>query len=512
MCLTVKASHGIIVTMGNTKRSVTRRRITGILIGLLALLICAGAVLIRFGTQIGIGADISDVSSDLYEEPVIEEPSVTPDESEINEFSPLESAAQPLGPAEVSESIRPTTPVESDQPVESADSSENVELTGDAEPAQEEVTKSPPQPSEPDVKDIALSNAELLKSLDSVAASYGSVAVGLAAFDGENNFFTYQYGYGDVKARRPIDSETKFRVASLSKLTTAICAMALVDAGRLNLDTDISNYLGYEVKNPNHPSLPITSRMLLQHTSSIYDSNAFLSSRDANSSKPTKQLLDTGTSFRKREPGTQHEYANFGYAVLGVLCETITGKFLDDLAHELIFDPLGIDAAYILENLRETVNIAAIYNDNHALTMSVQAQLAVKSYGELGNDHHLAQGNLTISALDYAKILAMLTNDGVFQGVRILSKESVAAIHLTDVAAGPYMQGLMVRHQRNAFEGNDVYWHTGSNYGTFAQFIYSIETGCGVVVVTTGADPSRESNGMVKVCSSLSKLVWNKSL
>ena len=70
---------------------------------------------------------------------------------------------------------------------------------------------------------------------------------------------------------KPAETATLFRVASISKLATTIGVLKLVEQGRLSLDADIATYLGYGVRNPDFPDVPITLRMLLTHTSSLRD-------------------------------------------------------------------------------------------------------------------------------------------------------------------------------------------------------------------------------------------------
>jgi len=361
------------------------------------------------------------------------------------------------------------------------------------------------------IADIANENPQLLKDRNTVASMHNAVAVSLTLYDGvTGEYYTYEYGYADIEGRRRVDADTKFRVASLAKLTTVICAMVLVDEGLLDLDADITIYMGYEVKNPNYQGTTITTRMLLQHTSSIFDSGVFQASRDRNTSESVRVLLERGTSFRRNQPGTQFEYSNFGYAVLGAICENVAGKTLDTFSREVIFDPLGIDAGYIPSKMRNTDNIAVIYNDRHEITRSVESQLETEESDILGHDLHLAQGNLTITVLDYARVLAMLGNGGALNGIRILSPEAVREIHITNVDGSTYQQGLGTRYSVGDFiQDEGFYWHTGSAYGTFAQYVYSGLANRGVVVVTTGATTGREPNGMVSVCSALSTLAWN---
>jgi len=353
---------------------------------------------------------------------------------------------------------------------------------------------------------------ELSGELDRISSRYNCASVSMVVFDADNGeYYAYQYGFADAAAGRRVDTDTKLRVASLSKLTTVICAMVLVDRGLLDLDTDISNYLNYQVRNPRFANTPITARMLMQHKSSLHDSSDFLASRDRNTSRPARALLDSGTSYRRREPGAQFEYSNLGYSVLAAVCENIYGKSFDIMAREVLFEPLGIDAAYVPKRLNDTSNMAGIYNENHRLTRSVQDQLSIVDSSELGHDIHLAQGNLTISAIDYAKILAMLGNKGALNDVRVLSEESSDAINNTNEQGAAYEQGLATRLSDVGFmPGGRAFWHTGSSFGTFAQYIYSADgTNRGIVVVTKGAKTNRSSNGMINVCTELSETAWN---
>jgi len=327
-------------------------------------------------------------------------------------------------------------------------------------------------------------------------------------YNGESrDYYTYQYGYTDISDQRPVDADTKFRVASLSKLIVVICAMTLVEEGKLDLDADISDYLGYDVRNPEFPDAPITPRMLMQHTSSIYDSNAYSSAGNRNLVDTTERLLSAGTCFRQRQPGSSFKYSNFGYSVLGLICEILSGKRFDTLTRDVLFDPLDIDAAYLPANLREKTNIAGIYNRSHVLRRSVQAQLDSGDQSVQGSDHNQTPGNLMISVIDYTKVLTMLGNGGTIDGIQILSSDSVQAIHNADTNGKAYKQGLATRLQNDPdMPEAGSYWHTGSAWGTFAQYNYYIsdDANRGVVVVTTGANTKRLENGMVEVCTELS--------
>jgi len=129
---------------------------------------------------------------------------------------------------------------------------------------------------------------------------------------------------------------------------------------------------------------------------------------------------------------------------------------------------------------------------------------------ELGADVHLAQGNLTISLIDYARILTMFGAGGVFEGERILSSQSVLEINNADVNADRFYIGLSTRRSELDFMPEGIaYWHTGSGEGTYSQYIYSADDiNRGIVIVTTGATTNRLGNGMVRVCTELAKEAW----
>ncbi|MDR2568841.1 MAG: beta-lactamase family protein [Oscillospiraceae bacterium] len=363
---------------------------------------------------------------------------------------------------------------------------------------------------------IAAEYPQLINEINEVLRRYDCVAAGLTAFNGETGeFFNFDFGYADLEARQPANDQTKFRISSLTKLVTVICAMSLVDQNLLDLDTDISIYLGYEAINSNFPDEVITPRMLMQHTSSIFDSGAFQTSRDRNSSESLRYLLERGTSFRRNQPGSVYEYSDFGYSVLGAICENVAGKSIDIFAREILFEPLGIDAGYVPGNIQNIEDIAVIYNESHAVTRSVQSQLDITQSDLLGHDLHLSQGNLTISALDYSRILAMLGNGGVLRDIRVLSSEAVREIYNIGRGTVANDQGFAMRYTLDDFlPGDGFFWNGGSAYGLFAQFFYSDarNTNKGIVVITTGATVSREPNEMIDVCTEVSAIVWRALL
>ena len=97
--------------------------------------------------------------------------------------------------------------------------------------------------------------------LQSIADNSGASCGTIVLSKNGAPFLTWSFG--------GVSEKTCFRIASITKWVTAIGLMTLYDAGKLDLDKDISQYLGFTVRNPAYPNTPITARMILSHTSSL---------------------------------------------------------------------------------------------------------------------------------------------------------------------------------------------------------------------------------------------------
>ena len=168
----------------------------------------------------------------------------------------------------------------------------------------------------------------------------------------------------------------------------------------------------------------------------------------------------------------------------------------------MLFEPLGIDAGFLASELSEPGLLAALYWPGGGTGMSVARQLEEKACETLGQTHHLYQGNLTVSAADYAKILCLLLNGGESSGVRILSPESVREM-LEPNTFGGTTCGLCLDILPSALRGKQAYCHTGSNFGMYASFAVDPASRSGAVVFTSGAHTSLGADGLYTVCSEI---------
>jgi CubicO group peptidase (beta-lactamase class C family) len=156
-----------------------------------------------------------------------------------------------------------------------------------------------------------------------------------------------------IGARRPnvpfaIDS--KVRVASISKLITGFCIHKLALEGRLDIDTDCSEHLGFSLSNPNQPDLKITARMVLSHTSGIRDGDNYQGKLGETLQSffiPTGVNWDNGAHWtRNSSAASNFSYSNLGYGVLAQIVENITRNRFDLAAKSLILDKVGIGGGF----------------------------------------------------------------------------------------------------------------------------------------------------------------------
>ena len=161
----------------------------------------------------------------------------------------------------------------------------------------------------------------------------------LAAKDGEI-VYQYNYGFANRQSKTPVTENTYFRVASVTKMVSAIRIMQLVEAGTLDLDADLSDYLGFTLRNPYAKDMPITLRHLMTHTSSLNQNGSY-------GRRGLEALLALEGNHRANYydeiPGTKYRYSNFGAGVMGSVLEAVTEKNVQDAVAEGVFEPLGID-------------------------------------------------------------------------------------------------------------------------------------------------------------------------
>jgi CubicO group peptidase (beta-lactamase class C family) len=299
------------------------------------------------------------------------------------------------------------------------------------------------------------------------------MAVGVAC--GNQVLETYYGGLRRIPGSLPINAETYYRVASVSKSFSAAALMLLYDQGLFNLDDDISTALGYTVRNPLYPNTPITYRMVLSHTSSLQDGTGYNGFLTATFNQvpvpPISNLIVPGgpnytsNMWRLEPPGSHFAYSNCNYGVIGTLVEALSGVRFDLFVRDNLLLPLGIPGSFNVDHLPDINNLAVLYRnsvpqtDNFMGVPPAPFNPATYTIGTNGLRFG-PQGSLRCRLIDLLTFGQFLLNGGMHNGVQILSEESV---------------NLMLSNQWT-FSGNN-----GDNYfGLFRSWGLGIHRSLGI--------------------------------
>jgi len=179
----------------------------------------------------------------------------------------------------------------------------------------------------------------LLLALSACAARPAEVRVG---FDASGVTSVKASGLADRAARRRVTADDPVRVASISKLVVALGVMRLAEAGKLDLDADVSTLLDWRLRNPAHPDVPITLRLLLSHRSSLTDSAGYIIPWGGS----LQDWVANPKAWDVTAPGTRFAYTNLNFPVIASVIERATGERFDRVMTREVFGPLGLDACY----------------------------------------------------------------------------------------------------------------------------------------------------------------------
>jgi CubicO group peptidase (beta-lactamase class C family) len=346
------------------------------------------------------------------------------------------------------------------------------------------------------------------------------------------------------------DVNTMYRVASVSKFVTALGTMKLVEQGRLKLDADIGEVLGYRLRNPNFPNKPITLRMLLTHTSSLRDEGGFKWDPSVNLKDvlvPGGRLYKADAWAKDRGPGDYFEYVNFNWGLIATVMERAAGERFDRLMRRLVFDPMHLKAGFYLADFAPASidDVATLYRKREkdgdekwdpdgpwvaqADNFSVEKPVAPQGLDNyvIGTNGSIfgPQGSLRISANELAQVMLMLMEKGRYHGQQILQPATVDLMFTRQWTLtgdgkngngdSDYFHGLYhawgLGNQQftdtstaskgraggdRLVEGGGLtgVGHLGWSWGLNALFVFNRETKDGMVYVSSGvgADPGKQ--------------------
>lgn len=356
-----------------------------------------------------------------------------------------------------------------------------------------------------------MENKNYLKNYKEYVKKYNMVGSNVIYLDNHGYIENVCSGYADLETNKETDEKSIYRIASISKVVVAIGLLKLYDKGLVDLDEDISKYLGFTVRNPKYPNDKITLRMVLTQTSSIIDDGAFVDGvyKGYDGSNCTddyielEDLLTPGSErfykgYSEYKPGSTFIYSNLGCGILACVIERITGKYFPEYIKEELLHPLGIESGFRLEDIKDIENLVTHYRyeDNkfvrHRYYETFKKVQCLKY--PIGQNFRGVAGGLYISAYNLSKIMKMLMNKGVYENIRILNEETVKEMETVqwqlkegDVITDPtyHKKGLQMIIMDD-FTEKPLKGHFGNAYGLRSFMLYN-ENG-GIIFLCNGAN------------------------
>lgn len=334
------------------------------------------------------------------------------------------------------------------------------------------------------------------EQLDRVFEEYSTLGASVAVF--QNGRVTYTYTCGQIRPDGPeVTADTAFQVGSISKMVACIGLLQLMDDKGVSLDDELGDVLGYEVRNPYYPEVPVTLRQLMTHTASLRDASDYDDALEGEGLPLETLLVERARAvFSRSEPGHERVYSNFGGGLIGPLIEALSGMALDDYMARNVFEPLGVTAAYQASRLAGKAPLADIY-------FMPEARLAKRPGDDASalEDYCFTAGKLVISAQDLCKILIALCDGGVCGDARILKESQVAEMTARQDHIGSVFcdsgNGLFLNVITDAeVPGRTLLGHGGKAYGMLCAAYFDPTDRTGVVMLTNGCDNRSDRNGI----------------
>ncbi|MEO0789409.1 MAG: serine hydrolase domain-containing protein [Bacteroidota bacterium] len=267
----------------------------------------------------------------------------------------------------------------------------------------------------------------------------------------------------------PYETTTVNRTASISKTMTAVAVLQLYGQGKLDLDHSLSLYL------PDYPRADdITIRQILQHTSGI----SSYQRRETESTTKYDNLEAAAAVFADRplihEPGTAFHYSSYGYVVLGLIIEKVSGMTFEAYMQNHIWSVANMTQTQIEYEYQESLSTSMLYTRNR------RGKLKLVGINNLSN--RIPGGGITSTASDLLNFGQALM-DG-----RLLSKDGFDLMCTpSEVDYGennPYGMGLYLYHYKVEAPWGQFVGHSGAQAGVSAQLMLMPEQGICVVVLT----------------------------
>ena len=257
------------------------------------------------------------------------------------------------------------------------------------------------------------------------------------------------YGYADFAEEKGVRAdETLFRPGSVSKLFTAIAVMQLVEAGKLDLERDLREYLDFEI--PRNFPEPITLRRILTHTAGFEESLKNLFGAGG-APMPHRDYLLAHMPAQVFRPGTTPAYSNYAFSLAGYIVERLTNQPLHEYLAAHIFQPLGMTSSTFEQPLPEPL----------ALRLSNGYTAASKPPRPFEICNPAPAGAMSTTATDMARFMIALLNRGTAGEATLLRADTLEAMQSPQHESHPDLHAMGLGFMEYSQNGRTIWGHGG---------------------------------------------------
>ena len=300
----------------------------------------------------------------------------------------------------------------------------------------------------------------------------------------EGDKIVHLRGFGRARPRGEAPApQTPFPIGSVTKSFTAMAAMQLVEAGKIDLDAPVQRYLPwFHVADP-QASAQITVRHLLNQTSGLPTSSGESLDSDDRPGAAERHGRSLATLRLTSQPGSAWEYSNSNYVLLGLIVETAGGESYAGYVQRQIFAPLGMSHTYTSQaQARQNGLAVANLAVGHQYWFMVPFAAPDMPLAQSG----LAGGGLISCAEDLGHYMIALLNGGRYRDVQILSaagidelQHGVGEVNTFGLSLGHYGMGWWV----SSLGQTKLVWHGGTLPNFAAHMALLPEQKRGVVLL-----------------------------
>ena len=341
-------------------------------------------------------------------------------------------------------------------------------------------------------------NTRAEAEITAIMANYQAIGASVAVVKDGQIIYNQSFGLKDVESSEPLENDDLFRIASISKSFVTTGIMQLVEAGKLSLDDDVSDLIGFRVRNPNFPDSVITLQLILSHRSSLSDQNGYF----------TLDVLDPDKnkewtkSYNSYAPNAGYQYCNLNFNLAGAILEKYAGQRFDQYISTHILEPLGVYGGYNVDVLDRSkfVTLYAYDSDAKHFVPSPEAYApraeALKTYKQgYSAPIFSPTGGMKISSTDLARVMIMHMNHGKANGTQIISEASSRAMQTVRTPESGY--GMSLRTIDYLIPGKKMTGHEGIAYGLYSAMYFQPEEKFGIVVITNGCNTAFSHNDVI---------------